>query len=62
MNRKISNHRQFKIYQKSNKHRGIKNKNRQEGRVESLEEQFQEYISDQESIFNTIVMRQFRRK
>ena len=50
------------IYQKSNKRRRIKNKNRKEGRVESLEEQFQEYISDQESIFNTIVMRQFRRK
>ena len=62
MNTKISNDHQFKIYQKLNKHRGIKNTNQKEGRVESLEEQFQEYISDQESIFNTIVMRQFRRK
>ena len=48
--------------QRLNKHGGIKNNNRKEGRVETIEDQFKEYISDKENIFNTIVMRQFRRK
>ena len=56
------NRQQFRIDQRLNKHGGIKNKNRKEGRVETVEDQFEEYISDKENIFNTIVMRQFRRK
>ena len=62
MNRKIFNDQQIIINQKLNKHGHIKNKNQNEGRVETVEDQFEEYISEQENIFNTIVMRQFRRK
>ena len=62
MNRKIFNDQQIIISQKLNKHGLIKNKNQKEGRVETIEDQFEEYISDLENIFNTIVMRQFRRK
>ena len=62
MNRKKFNDQQIIINQKLNKHEQIKNKNRKEGRAETIEDQFEEYISEQENIFNTIVMRQFRRK
>ena len=62
MNRKIFNDQQIIIKQKLNKHGPIKNKNQKEGRVETIEDQFEEYISEQDNIFNTIVMRQFRRK
>ena len=62
MNRKKFNDQQIIINQKLNKHGQIKNANRKEGRVETIEDQFEEYISEQDNIFNTIVMRQFRRK
>ena len=62
MNRKIFNDQQIIINQKLNKHGQIKNANRKEGRAKTIEDQFEEYISEQDSIFNTIVMRQFRRK
>ena len=62
MNRKIFNDQQIIINQKLNKHGQIKNANRKEGRAETIEDKFEKYINEQENIFNTIVMRQFRRK
>ena len=62
MNRKKFNDQQIIINQKLNKHGQIKNANRKEGRGETIGDQFEEYISEQDNIFNTIVMRQFRRK
>ena len=62
MNRKKFNDQQIIINQKLNKHGQIKNANRKEGRAKTIEDQFEEYISEQDNIFNTIVMRQFRRK
>ena len=62
MNRKKFNDQQIIINQKLNKHGQIKNKNRKEGRAETIEDKFEKYINEQENIFNTIVMRQFRRK
>ena len=62
MNRKKFNDQQIIINQKLNKHGQIKNANRKEGMAETIEDQFEEYISEQDNIFSTIVMRQFRRK